>query len=176
MFGIIVLAALLAGIFIAASMRPDSFRVQRSVKIKASPERIFPLINDFNEWEAWSPWEKADPVIRRSYSGAPVGKGAIYEWSGNKKVGQGRMEIVESSSPSRVVIKIDFLKPFEGHNTVEFTLASQSDFTTVTQAMYGPLSFFSKAMGLFISMDRMIGQKYDEGLSAMKAVAESHAP
>lgn len=168
----LVALVVIAGLFIIAASRPDSFRIQRALSIKASPERIFALINNFHEWEAWSPWEKADPSLKRTYSGAPLGKGAVYEWNGNKSVGQGRMEIVDSSLPTKVVIKIDFVRPIEAHNTLEFKLAMQSDFTTVTQAMYGPSPFISKVMGLFFSMDKMVGQKFEEGLAAIKFIAE----
>lgn len=168
----LVALVVIAGLLIIAASRPDSFRIQRALSIKASPERIFALINNFHEWEAWSPWEKVDPSLKRTYSGAPLGKGAVYEWNGNKSVGQGRMEIVDSSLPTKVVIKIDFVRPIEAHNTLEFKLAMQSDFTTVTQAMYGPSPFISKVMGLFFSMDKMVGQKFEEGLAAIKFIAE----
>lgn len=168
----LVALVVIAGLLIIAASRPDSFRIQRALSIKASPERIFALINNFHEWEAWSPWEKVDPLLKRTYSGAPLGKGAVYEWNGNKSVGQGRMEIVDSSLPTKVVIKIDFVRPIEAHNTLEFKLAMQSDFTTVTQAMYGPSPFISKVMGLFFSMDKMVGQKFEEGLAAIKFIAE----
>lgn len=167
-----VVAVLIAGFLIYVASRPDYFRVQRSLGINASPEKIFPLINDFHEWEAWSPWESVDPAIKRTYSGTPLGKGAIYEWSGNRDIGQGRMEIIESSPPSRVVIKIDFIKPIEAHNTVEFLLDYQGDSTTVTQAMYGPSRYLSKVMSLFFNMDKMVGQKYEEGLANIKTIAE----
>ena len=169
--GIIVLA-LISVLLVLASTRPDTFRIERSLDIRATPEKIFPLINNFREWEAWSPWEKVDPALKRSYSGATFGRGAVYEWNGNKNVGQGRMEIVDSSPPSRVLIKIDFIKPLEAHNTVEFKLASQSDFTTVTQAMYGQSPFISKVIGMFFSMDKMVGPKFEEGLAGIKAIAE----
>lgn len=168
----LVALVVIAGLLIIAASRPDSFRIQRALSIKASPERIFALINNFHEWEAWSPWEKVDPSLKRTYSGAPLGKGAVFEWNGNKSVGQGRMEIVDSSPPTKVVIKIDFVRPIEAHNTLEFKLAMQSDFTTVTQAMYGPSPFISKVMGLFFSMDKMVGQKFEEGLAAIKFIAE----
>jgi hypothetical protein len=169
---VIVFAVLIALLLIYAATRPASFRVERSVIINAPPEKIFPLINDFREWEPWSPWEKVDPAVKRSYSGAASGEGAIYEWNGNKNIGQGRMEIVESLPPSIVKLKIDFIKPFEAHNTIEFKLVTQGDSTTVTQAMYGPSPFISRLMGVFCSMDKMVGQKYEEGLANLKALSE----
>ena len=168
----IVIAVLVAAVLVYTAMQPDTFRVERSIVIKAPPEKIFPNINGFHQWEAWSPWEKIDPAIKRTYSGAESGKGAAYGWQGNKDVGTGRMEIVESTPSSNVLIKIDFMEPFEGHDMVQFTLAPQGDGTKVTQAMYGPNPFLAKLMGLFFSMDKMVGQKYEEGLASLKAIAE----
>ncbi len=169
---IIIIAILIAGVLIYAATRPDTFRIERSTSINAPPEKIFPLINSFHQWEAWSPWEKIDPAVKRSFSGADSGKGAVYAWQGNKDIGQGRMEIIGSTPSSNVVIKIDFIKPFEAHNTIEFTLERQGDAAKVTQAMYGPSPFISKLIGLFCSMDKMVGQKYEEGLASLKAIAE----
>ena len=168
----VVIAILIAGILIYAATRPDTFRIERSTSIKAPPEKIFPLINDFHRWAEWSPWEKIDPAVRRSYLGADSGKGAVYVWMGNKDVGHGNMKIIESTPSSNVVIKIDFIQPFEAHNTIEFTLERQGDATKVTQAMYGPSPFISKLMGLFCSMDKMVGQKFEEGLASLKSIAE----
>jgi len=168
----ITIGILIAGILIYAATRPDTFRIERSTSIKTPPEKIFPLINGFHQWESWSPWEKIDPAVKRSYSGADSGKGAVYAWQGNKDVGRGRMEIVESTPSSNVVIKIDFIQPFEAHNTIEFTLERQGDAAKVTQAMYGPSPFVSRLVGLFCSMDKMVGQKFEEGLASMKAIAE----
>ena len=168
----LIFAILIAGILIYAATRPDTFRIERSTSINAPPEKIFPLINGFHQWEAWSPWEKIDPAIKRSYSGADSGKGAVYAWQGNKDIGQGRMEIIRSTPSSNVVIKIDFIKPFEAHNTIEFTLERQGDAAKVTQAMHGPSPFISKLMGVFCSMDRMVGKKFEEGLSNLKGIAE----
>jgi hypothetical protein len=168
----IVIAVLLAGMLIFAATRPDTFRVQRSTSIKAPPERIFPLINDFQGWRVWSPWENLDPALKRSYSGPKSGKGAVYAWQGNNDVGHGRMEIDESSAPSKIVIKLDFLRPFEAHNIAEYTLAQQGDATNVTWTMYGPSPYLSKLFGVFCSMDRMVGTKFEEGLANLKALAE----
>ena len=170
----IVLAAL-AAIVLFAAMRPDSFRVERSVLIKAPPEKIFALINDLHQWEPWSPWEKIDPALKRSYSGSNSGVGAIYEWAGNSEVGQGRMEIVESRPSSRVALDLHFMKPFEAKNKVEFVLTPQvgnPPMTQVTQAMFGPSPLVAKLMGLVFSMDKMVGGKYEEGLANLKALAE----
>jgi uncharacterized protein YndB with AHSA1/START domain len=168
----IVLVLLIAALLIYAATKPDSFRIERTTTIKAPPEKVFSLINDFHQWEAWSPWEKIDPALKRTYSGAASGTGAVYEWDGNKDIGQGRMEITESSPSSKVSLKLDFVKPFEAHNRVDFTLATQGDSTTVTQAMYGPSPYMSKLMTIFFSMEKMVGSKYEEGLANLKALAE----
>jgi uncharacterized protein YndB with AHSA1/START domain len=171
--GIIVLVLLVgvAGVLIYAATKPDVFRVQRSTSIKAPPERILALLSDLRGWSAWSPYEKRDPAMKRTFSGAEKGKGAIYAWDGNKNVGAGRMEILDAS-PSRVVIKLDFERPFEAHNTAEFTMEPKGDGTTVTWAMHGPALFVGKVMGVFMDMDRMIGRDFEDGLANLKAVAE----
>ena len=168
----LISAVLIVAVLIYAATKPDNFRIERTTTIKAPPERIFALINDFRQWEAWSPWEKIDPTLTRTYSGATSGKGAIYAWAGNKNVGSGRMEIIESSPPSRIVLKLDFSEPFEAHNEVLFKLEARGDATTLTQAMYGPSPYVSKLMGIFFDMDKMVGEKYDEGLASIKGIAE----
>jgi uncharacterized protein YndB with AHSA1/START domain len=167
---LILLVVVVLGI---ASTRPDSFRVGRSTKVKAPPERIFAILNDFHQWPSWSPWEKMDPAMTRTHSGAASGKGAIYAWKGNKKVGEGRMEIIEAAPPSKLTIKLDFLKPFEAHNTAEFTLEPQGDSTGVTWSMSGAQPFMFKVMSLFMSMDKMIGKDFESGLANIKTSAES---
>ena len=167
-----VVVVLLAAILIYAATKPDTFRIERSTSIKAPPEKIFVLINDFHQWESWSPWEKIDPALKRTYGGAGGGKGAIYEWNGNKDIGHGRMEIIESVPSSKVALKLDFIKPFEAHNTVEFKLQTHGDATTVTQTMYGPSPYIAKLMGVFFSMEKMVGEKYEEGLANLKVIAE----
>lgn len=168
----IVVVVVLAAILLFAATKPDTFRVERTATIKAAPEKAFALINDFHSWNTWSPYEKKDPDMKRAYSGAANGKGAIYEWDGNKNVGKGRMEITESTPSSLIVIKLDFLSPFEAHNTAEFTLQPQGDSTQVTWAMYGPANYVSKLMSVFFSMDKMIGDDFAIGLANLKAAAE----
>ena len=152
--------------------KPGSFRIARESVIKAAPEKIFPLINDFHEWSKWSPWEKMDPAMTRGFSGSAAGKGAAYAWSGNKKVGEGRMEITDTKAPQRIAIKLDFLKPFAAHNITEFTLQPGEGGTRVSWAMTGESPFMFKLMGLFMNMDQMIGKDFEAGLANMKAVAE----
>ena len=169
---LIVVVVLIGGVLAMAATKPDTFSVQRSASIKAPPEKIFAVVNDFHRWPDWSPWEKLDPGMKRTQSGAPAGKGAVYEWDGNSKAGAGRMEIVESAPASKVGIQLDFIKPLEGHDMAEFTLVPQGDATQVTWTMRGPAPFISKLMQVFVSMDSMIGKDFEEGLANLKALAE----
>lgn len=174
MFKIIVLiiVAIIAGVLILAATKPDTFSVQRAATIKAPPEKVFALISDFNQWPAWSPWEKKDPAMKRTFGAKTSGVGATYAWEGNKDVGQGGMEITEAVPSSKVALKLDFLKPFEAHNTVEFTLTAAGDGTNVTWAMQGPTPFIGKIMHVFINMDKMVGKDFEAGLANMKMAAE----
>jgi hypothetical protein len=167
-----VLAIAILTVLALALTRPDELRVQRSVVIDAPAERIHPHINDFALWRAWSPYEVKDPAMQRTLSGAASGLGAVYEWSGNKQVGSGRMEITGAATPSMVTIKLDFFTPFEGHNTAEFSLRPSGTGTEVTWVMFGPAVFMSKLMGLFFNMDKMIGNDFAKGLENLKAVVE----
>ncbi|MGB8605262.1 SRPBCC family protein [Bradyrhizobium sp.] len=168
----VVLAIAIAIVLILAATKPNTFSVLRATTVKAPPEKIFSLINDFHQWGTWSPYENKDPAMKRSYSGAASGKGAIYGWDGNKNVGSGRMEILDTSVPAKIVIKLDFFKPFEGHNTAEFTMLPQGDATNVTWAMYGPAPFMSKVMQVFMNMDNMIGKDFEIGLANLKSLTE----
>jgi Polyketide cyclase / dehydrase and lipid transport len=167
----LLVVAVLAVLAFAAS-RPNTFSVVRQGHINAAPENVFPLINDFHEWTRWSPWEKMDPNLTRTYRGSEAGEGAIYEWTGNKKVGQGRMDITSTAPPSRIDIDLHFMKPFEARNKTVFTLTPASGGTDVRWEMTGTSPFMFKVMGLFMNMDAMIGKDFDAGLANMKAVAE----
>jgi uncharacterized protein YndB with AHSA1/START domain len=169
--GAVVVVAV-AAILIYTATKPDSFRVQRSVTMNAPAEKIFPYLEGLKRWTEWSPYEGRDPQMKRAYSGADSGKGAVYEWDGNDNVGKGRMEIVDSKPPSKVVIKLDFLKPFEGHNTAELTVEPKGGQTIVTWAMYGPSTFMTKLIGTFMDMDDMIGRDFAAGLAKLKTVVE----
>lgn len=169
---LIGLVLVVAAILIYAATRPDSFRVERSASIKAPPEKIFALINDFQQWPQWSPWEKLDPAMKRTLSTPSQGVGASYGWVGNNKVGEGRMEILSAAPPNKIDIKLDFLKPFEAHNKAIFTLTPQGDGTTVNWVMEGPAPFVTKLMSVFVSMDKMVGKDFEAGLANMKAAAE----
>jgi hypothetical protein len=173
------LLALLCLLLIVAATRPDNFRVERSLLINAPADRIYPLLADFHRWQSWSPWEGLDPAMQRSHSGAPSDKGAVYAWQGNSKVGSGRMEMLDTTVPGpgtnakgSLRIKLDFFQPFAASNTAEFTLLGGSDGTQVSWAMYGPSPYLSKLMGLFMSMDRMVGKDFEAGLAKLKAEAE----
>jgi hypothetical protein len=167
-----ILALAIAAVLILAVRKPDTFQVERATSIKAPPDKIFALINDFHAWQSWSPYEVKDPDMQRSFSGAASGKGAIYEWNGNKNVGSGRMEILEAPPPRKVAIKLDFFTPFEGHNTAEFTLQPVDDATNVTWLMYGPAPFMAKVMHVFIDMDNMVGKDFAIGLANLKRITE----
>jgi uncharacterized protein YndB with AHSA1/START domain len=169
---LIAIVVIVAAVLGLALTQPDSFTVQRSATIKAPPEKIIGYINDFHQWAAWSPWEKLDPNMKRTFEGPVSGQGAVYAWIGNDEVGQGRMEITENSPPSKVVIKLDFIKPFKSTNQAIFALQSQGDSTVVTWTMNGPSQFITKLMTVFVSMDKMIGKDFEQGLSQLKAVAE----
>jgi hypothetical protein len=166
---IIVVVAVVVVLAYAAT-RPDTFHVQRTATIKAPPERIFPLIDDLHAHTTWSPFEK-DPNMKRTHSGPPRGKGAVYEWEGNRQVGSGRIAITDST-PSKLTMALDMFTPFEAHNIVEFTLAPNGGSTDVTWAMHGRSPYMAKLMSTFINCDRMVGRQFEEGLGKMKALVE----
>jgi uncharacterized protein YndB with AHSA1/START domain len=168
-----VLVIAVAVVLVLAAAKPDIFRVERSAVVKAPPGKIFPLIADFHRWGQWSPYETRDPAMKRTYGGAESGKGATYAWEGDSNVGKGHMEILDAPAPQKVVIKLDFLKPFVAHNTAEFTLQPQGDGTRVTWAMQGPTPFIGKIMHLFINMDRMVGADFEVGLANLRKATES---
>lgn len=169
---LVMILLLIAILLFVVATRPMRFRVQRSIRIDAPREKVFALVSNFRDFDAWSPWAALDPSMRKSFSGADSGQGAVYEWQGNGKVGQGRMEIVETLAPERVVIKLDFLKPFEAHNTTEYLLTTDGEGTEFAWAMHGSNNFMAKLMGLFFSMDKMVGGQFEQGLARLKALAE----
>ena len=173
LIAVLALAGLaVAVVLVLASRKPDTFSVHRSATIKAPPEKIYPLIADFRNWGPWSPWEKKDPAMKRSFSGAESGKGATYAWEGNKDVGKGSMTLVDADPPKRVALNLDFEKPFEAHNRVTFALTPKGDTTEVVWSMDGPTPFIGKIMHVFIDMDRMVGSDFEAGLANLKAAAE----
>lgn len=168
---IVVISVLILLLLAWAAIQPSTYRVQRSIAIKAPPEKIVPLISDFHNWALWSPWEVLDPAMKRTFSGAPKDLGAVYAWEGNKNVGSGRMEVI-SLTPVKVGIKLDFFVPVKSTSDTEFVLEPQGDTTTVRWTMSGETDFMAKMMNVFISMDSMIGPAFDSGLAKMKAAAE----
>ena len=166
------IAVVILGLLGYASIQPDTFTVERSTTIQAPPDRIYPYLADFHQWSVWSPWEKLDPAMKRTFSGAASGKGAVYAWEGDKAVGSGRMEIRSARPASSVDLQLDFLAPFEAHNTASFTIVPQNSATAVTWTMQGPMPFVSKVMSVFVSMDQMIGKDFEAGLANLKAAAE----
>lgn len=169
---ILILIVLVIILLVYATTRPDTFRVERSAVFKATPDKVFAHINDLRSWSAWSTWERMDPQMKKTYSTNSAGKGATYEWEGNKKVGHGRMSIADSVSDTKVVIQLDFIKPFEAHNMGELTLQPQNGGTLVTWSMYGPMPFISKLFSVFVSMDKMIGKDFEDSLANLKIVVE----
>lgn len=168
----LVVVVLIVALLVFAATKPDIFRVQRSASINAPPEKIFPLINDFHHWGAWSPYEKLDPTMKRTYGGAANGKGAMYAWEGSGKAGIGRMEIAETSPASKITLNLDFVKPFEAHNIIDFTLEPTGDSTNVTWAMHGHSPYLAKVMHVFFDMDSMVGKDFETGLANLKALVE----
>lgn len=167
----IAAGAAIAGVLGVAARRPDTFRMHRSAVIDAPPERIHALIDDFRKWADWSPFEKLDPEMKKTYSGAAAGRGAVYTWEGNKKAGAGRMETVETSA-LRIAIKLDFTRPFKASNVTTFTLQPRGAGTEVTWAMEGPNPFINKVMGVLINLDKLVGKDFEAGLANLKALAE----
>ena len=162
----------LAFLLSAAARRPDVAHIESTRRINAAPDRIFPLINDLRNWERWSPFLK-DPNMSKSYGSVAQGVGATYAWSGNKKVGEGHVEIVDASAPSSIAIKLTMLAPFACENDVRFTLVPDGDGTRVTWAMDGKAPFIAKVMSVLFNMDKMVAGEFDRGLEKLAAAAEA---
>ena len=167
-----ILALLVAGVIAFAAARPDTFQVQRATRIQAPPEKVYAHVSDFTKWPAWSPYEKRDPAMKRSLGPVTQGPGAVYAWQGNGEVGEGRMEITTAAPPEKVVIALDFVRPMETRNVVEFTIRPAGDATEVSWTMRGPSPFAAKVMGIFFDMDQMIGADFEKGLASLKSLAE----
>ena len=166
-----VAVVVLALVALVAS-RPAAFRISRTVRISAPAQSVFALVNDFHQWERWSPYEKRDMAMTKAYEGAASGAGAAYGWSGDKQVGQGRMTIVESRPCELICIRLEFERPFKATNTAEFAFAAEGSQTAVTWSLLGRNNFMMKAMSLLLNMDQMIGKDFEQGLSQLKAEAE----
>jgi hypothetical protein len=167
------LAAVIGIFAVVVALQPAQFRITRSRTIAAPPSAPFALVNDFHKWPSWSPWEKIDPALKRTYEGPPAGVGSVYSWAGNKQVGEGRMTITESHPSELIRIKLEFLRPFKATNTAEFVFKPQGDQTLVTWNMLGDKNFMFKAIHMFMNMDKMVGNDFEKGLEAMKSVVES---
>jgi uncharacterized protein YndB with AHSA1/START domain len=169
---IVVLILIVIVVLLLASKSSDTFHIERSLVIEAPAESLFPLINDFHEWAKWSPYEKIDAHMEKSFSGSESGVGAIYTWDGNLRAGAGRMEILESASPQRLVMKLDMTRPVAGQNTVTFFFHADRSGTEVVWAMDGKYAFLSKVVGVFFNMDRVIGSDFEVGLIKLKEICE----
>ncbi|MDB5394024.1 MAG: polyketide cyclase [Rhodospirillales bacterium] len=169
---IVVLLLLIAAIVAFAATRPSTFRIERATRIAAAPEKIYPLVENFHRWVAWSPYEKLDPDLKRTYGGRASGKGAVYAWEGNGKAGAGRMEIIDTAAPAKVTITLDFSRPFVAHNIAEFTMMPEGASTVTTWSMHGPQPLMAKVMTLFFNMDKMVGKDFESGLATLKTAAE----
>ena len=167
----LAVAVLLAAVLAYAATKPDSFHVERTATVSATPEQLLPLLSDFHRWEAWSPWEKLDPQMKRTFEGSQSGQGAVYAWTGNSEVGSGRMEVL-SATPQAVTIKLDFITPMATSNTTAFALEPNGATTRVIWKMDGPMPYMSKLMTVFMSMDGLIGKDFEKGLAQLKAEAE----
>jgi uncharacterized protein YndB with AHSA1/START domain len=170
---LLVLALIVVGLVVVIARRPSEFRIERTTVVAAPPAAVFAQVNDFHKWDAWNPWAKLDPAMKQSYEGASGGVGAVYIWAGNSQVGEGRMTLMESRPSDLIRIKMEFLKPFAGTSTAEFTFRPEGDQTVVTWSMEGRNNFMAKAIHLVMNMDRMIGGQFEKGLAQMKAVAEA---
>jgi hypothetical protein len=172
---LLVLALAVVVLLVVVALQPAAFRIERSATMAAPPTAVFAQVNDFHHWQAWNPWQKVDPAAQNTFSGPESGPGAAFAWQGNKDVGEGRMTILESQPSSLVKIKLEFLKPFAATNTADFTFLPAGDGTKVTWAMYGENGFLAKAIGLFMNMDKMVGEQFEKGLADMKAVVEGRS-
>jgi hypothetical protein len=169
-----VIAVVVIGLAIAIAMQPTDYHIERSLAMNAPPEAVFAQVNDFHNWDAWSPWLKVDPNAKATYEGPPSGEGAVFRWAGNDEVGEGSMTILESQPHELIRIKLAFVKPFEDQAATDFHFQPQGNQTKVTWTMDGKNNFVGKAMCLFVfDMDEMIGSKYDEGLASMKKIVEA---
>ena len=168
---LLIVAAAIAALLIYAATKPDAFRIQRSATIAAPPEKVFALINDLRQFNTWNPFAKMEPTVIITYDATSAGVGGAYNWQG-EKTGVGRMQITESVPAQRVSAKLDFTKPFEAHNVVDFTVQPQGNGSTVTWAMHGPMPYLNRLMTIFFDMDKTVGKDFEAGLANLKALAE----
>jgi hypothetical protein len=172
----LAILVLVVAVVVGVGSRPDHFRIERSARVDAPSDVVFALINDLHEWTKWSPWEKLDPAMKKTYEGPKAGRGASYAWKGNSKAGEGRMTITESRPNEAVALDLVFLKPFPATNVTTFVLAPSEAGTNVTWSMEGRNRFMGKAMALFIDMDKLIGKDFERGLAGMNAAVRPETP
>ena len=170
---VIAVAAIIVVFVVVVALQPSEFRIVRSATISAPAPAVFAQVNDFHNWEAWSPWAKLDPAAKATFEGPSAGTGAIFKWAGNKEVGEGSMTITESRPSDLIRIKLEFLTPFEATNSAEFTFKPEGNRTAVTWSMEGKNNFIAKAVCLFMNIDKMVGGQFEQGLAQMKAVVEA---
>ncbi len=166
------LATVVTLLLLVAAFRKPDFVIERSATIDAPPAAIFPEVNDLHQWAAWSPFEKYDPKMIKTFSGPPVGIGTSYHWIGNAKAGEGRMTIIESRPSERIRMKLQFVKPFRCSNDVEFTFMPEANQTRVTWRMSGQNAFIPRVFGLLVNIDKMVGRDFERGLAYLKSIAE----
>lgn len=167
-FGLLVLI-----LVVVVALQPSDFRIVRSIQISAPPERVFPLVNDFHQWNAWSPWAKLDPAAKNTFEGPAAGVGSVFRWSGNSEVGEGGMTILESKPNELIRIRLEFVKPMAGTSLTEFTFKPENQQTSLTWAMSGQNNFIARAMCLVMNMDKMVGGQFEQGLASIKRLAEA---
>ena len=173
---ILIGLALVVIIFlVAVAMQPSEFRVTRTATVSAPSAKVFEQVNELRKWEAWSPWERKDPNMKKTYEGPPAGPGAIFRWAGDKNVGEGNLTITESRLPDFVRVKLQFLKPFPGTSDAEFTFKPEGERTLVTWSMVSGCNLVAKAFHLFVDMDKMLGTDFEKGLAGIKTVLETPA-
>src|SRR5205809_6123337 len=161
---LIVLVVLIVILVVVIMLQPATYQVERSTTINAPAAVVFAQVNDFHNWNAWSPWAKLDPAMKQTFEGAPAGMGAAYSWAGNKEVGEGRMTITESHPSDLVKIKLEFLKPFAATSDTTFTFKPEGNQTVVIWTMVGDKNFIAKAFHLFVNIDKMVGGDFEKGL------------
>jgi hypothetical protein len=172
---LLVLVVVILVFVVVVLFQPADYKVTRTATIAAAPDLVFPQVNELKKWEAWSPWAKRDPNMKQTYEGPASGVGAKTAWVGNSEVGEGSMTITESRPNEQILINLVFLKPFEGSSLTEFTFKPEGTGTVVTWTMSGKKNFLSKAVCMFMDMDKMAGGDFEKGLASMKSLVESGA-
>jgi hypothetical protein len=170
---VIVMLVLIVAALVYIATRPDDYRVERSARISAPPDVVFSIINDLGKWSRWSPYDKRDPNMKKTFEGTSSGPGATYTWNGNSDVGEGRLTIMESKPGQLVSMKLEFFRPFKATNQVNFTLAPADGGTRVSWIMDGQNNFVTKAMSIVMNMDKMVGNDFEQGLANLDTVAQA---